>query len=197
MKKISLLTLLSTFLLAACSPVDSVQVFDQKQAAILLHQQYPMQTTQQMIKLSLPNKNHWKKVDMSLGTVGTPIMLIPENENMNNWTQSYRTQIRGLRHDAATDAHSLVRELIAKAKKRCTTTNAEILHEQAASTEYKLKITGCQNETDQVQIGKALNGQDAIYVVYYTAQIDSVKMKQIEQNTQVISAAKLVQSRLH
>lgn len=189
------LTLISTLLLSACSTVDSVQVFDQQQAAILLKQQHQMYPTQQMIKLDLPDKNAWKKVDMSYGTVGTPIMLIPEQQTRETWTQSFRTQIRGRRQTPDITAKHFVREIISAAKANCPAADGEITNEQSNQLEYKLKIQHCDTEPDQIQLGKAFNGEDAIYIVYYTAKTNAVDTQQIVQNAHVINSAKLVKSR--
>lgn len=179
-------------LLSACSSVDSTKVFDQQQAANLLHQSRTTQPTQQMIKIALPDKHNWKRVDMSLGTVGTPIMLIPVNETTTNWNQSIRTKILPFISDKDATAYKFVRNEISNAKSDCKTAEATILSQTDESVFYSIHMNGCDDEKNQTRIGKAITGSDAVYSVYYSAVTGQVNDKQMNRYSQVIKTAQLV-----
>ena len=91
MKKYILL--LTSIFLTACSSIDSMRVFDNQQAARLLRQDYNPHPSKNQIALNLPQRRDWKRIDLSFGTVGTPIMLVPQQEDWHHWTQSVRTKI--------------------------------------------------------------------------------------------------------
>lgn len=192
MKKISAIAIACS--LTACSSVDSVQVFNQQQAAILLSHDHTMQPTRQMIKLPLANKHDWKKIDISYGTIGTPVMLIPTNETRDDWTQSYRTQIRGYRHSPGINAKKMAQQIMADAKQQCTQAAGEVIIDHPSFTEYKLKLSGCHEEQDQIQVGKAFNGSDAVYVVYYSAKTGRASNAEINKNAHAIRYAKLLKN---
>jgi hypothetical protein len=178
-------------LLSACTTLDSVKPFDQQQAATLLHQGRTTQPTQQRIKLSLPNKQQWQRVDMSLGTVGTPIMLIPKQETPDNWNESIRTKIAAYVNDKETTAYKFAREDISLAKAACQQANGDILSVTDQHVIYRIDMSRCSNERDQIQIGNAFNGKDAVYAVYYSAIPSQVSATRIKQLTHVIETAQL------
>jgi hypothetical protein len=179
-------------LLSACSSVDSTKVFNQQQAAILLHQGRTTQPTQQMMKVPLPDKREWKRVDMSLGTIGTPIMLIPANETATNWNQSIRTKILPYISDKDATAHKFVRNEIFNTKSDCKIAEATILSQTDESVFYSIRMSSCNDERNQTRIGKAITGNDAVYSVYYSAITGQVSDKQINRYSQVIKTAQLV-----
>lgn len=181
---------LTTVLLSACSAVDSMKPFDQQQAANLLHENRTAHPTQQMIKLSLPDQSHWKKIDISYGTIGTPVMLVPNHENRDHWTQSFRTKIRAFTDDSDATAIKLAQHEIALSKKQCNSANATILLQTKQSVVYEIKRSHCGNTPDQTLIGKAFNGHDAIYVVYYTQ--DNTVSANFNAYARVVESAKLV-----
>lgn len=190
-KKIIALAYLFT-LLSACSSIDSTKVFDQQQAANLLHQGKTTQPTQQMIQIALPNKHQWKRIDMSLGTVGTPIMLIPSNETTTDWKESVRTEILAFMRDRDATAHKLVQSIITNAKHDCQQAKDTLLSQTDHYVFYRLDLAGCNEEKNQTQIGKAMTGNDAVYLVYYSAIAGEVSAKQLDRFTHVIKNAQLV-----
>lgn len=178
--------------LSACSSVDSVRIFDQQQAEYLIHQNRTSQPTQQRIKISLPKKSEWKKIDLSFGVLGAPVMLVPQNETRTNWSQSIRSNISPLIHSHHVTTIQFVQNKLFAAKQDCQ--KIEIIHLQqiAESVIYRINKMNCYEDKNQLQIGKAFKGRDAIYLVYYSAIDGKVNREQIHQLSQVIETARLV-----
>lgn len=192
-KRIGLPCLLATsLLLTACSPVDSTRVFDQQQAAYMLHEGRTTQPMQERVKLALPNKRQWKQIDLSLGTVGSPIMLIPSHESDSQWTQSIRTQLVPFANDHDATVYRTAKNDMANAGKYCKQTHSDILSLNEREAYYRITLSNCVEEKNQVRYGKAMLGNDAIYVVYYTALPDEVSPQQIQTLANVVKTAKLV-----
>jgi hypothetical protein len=178
--------------LVACSSVDSMKVFDQQQAANLFHQNHTSQPTQQMIKIALPQKNRWQKIDVSYGTIGSPVMLIPEHETLMNWSQSIRTHILPLGRNHKIGINQFIQDEKLAAKQACQ--NVEITEDLQTPTIaiYRIKKANCYAEKSQLQIGKVFTGRDAIYAVYYSAVQEKVSNEEISTFSQVIKTAKLI-----
>jgi hypothetical protein len=193
MKKCVRATLaISTMILSACSPVDSVRVFDNEQAARVLQQHYTARPTRQRIAINSSSMRGWQRIDLSFGTVGSPIMLVPPHQTFSDWTQNIRTQIRAYYHFPDITAKQFVAEQIQQAKQRCAIVDAEILQQSSSYYLYQLNMAQCRNEKNRFLIGKAFNGIDAVYVVYYTAKTDDVTKPEIQKMSRVIMSAKLV-----
>ena len=178
--------------LSACSAVDSTKTFDQQQAAALIHEGRTTYPTKQMIKLSLPNQADWKKMDVSYGTIGSPAMLVPNDESMQHWTQSVRTKIKAYREDPDLTADNFVQSEITRAKNDCSQVRTDYLALSTNTVTYQLSLSGCRNQQNQIQIGKAFAGSDAIYVVYYSAVNGQVSDNEIRKLASAINSAKLV-----
>lgn len=157
-----------SLVLASCSDVDSVRPFDKKQAAVYLKQNRIFKPTQQMIALALPNRQEWQRIDVSLQTVGTPIMLIPKNETQLHWTQSIRTQIRSDERYPSLTADTFISAEAAEEKQFCQLVDGKLLARNKNATLFSLTLKHCSDKPDQQQFGKILKGDDALYMVYYT-----------------------------
>jgi len=158
----------SFVLLSACSPVDSLHPFDQQQAALLLKENSNFYPAQQLISLPLPHRSNWQRIDVSYGTVGTPIMLVPINENERHWTQSIRTQIRSYERYPAVTANHFFYDEMNYERDYCSYVEGNIIEQHKAYDLFSLSLGGCSNQPNQQQYGKIFNGQDAVYVVYYS-----------------------------
>ena len=181
-----------TTLLTACSPVDSTQPFDNQQAANLLKQHANVSPTKQMIALHLPNKRDWRRIDVSYGTLGTPLMLIPNNEDQQNWSESFRTRISDyVNHPGMTPA-GFAEQQISYAKDHCAMANGSITQATKEYVIYQLEMSGCQEEKNQMQIGKALKGSDAVYLVDYSATT-GISKTHFDRIAQVVRSAVLIQ----
>lgn len=191
MKK-SCLVILLLIHLCACSPIDSLKPFDQTQAAKLLLQHSIPIRTQQMIALTLPREQLWLNVDLSQNIQGTPRMLIPCDATIFNWTQSIRTMIWGYINDPSITAIKLVHNQILDAKNDCAQIHANIEVNSTHYIIYHLQFSACRDRKNQMQIGKAFNGVDAIYLVYYSAITGQVTELQFNKMIQVIKHARLV-----
>jgi hypothetical protein len=189
-KKSILLFCLSA--LSACAKVNSVQPFDQEQAAILLQQHYVAKPTQQMIAIALPKGQRWKKIDESRGTIGTPLMLLPANESESSWRESIRTKISGYLNTPQVTPRQFMENEITAAKENCQHVNATELSQQAESLVYSISISGCEHGRDEKQIAKAFKGKDAVYFICYTAISSQVSQKQFNELSQAIKQARLV-----
>ncbi len=180
--------------LSNCSQVDSTKVFDQEQAAYLLNQGSKSYPTKQLVKLSLANKQAWKKIDMSYGTVGSPFMLIPLDATRDSWQQSIRTKISPYAANPDMTADKYVETIIANAKKACQRVSTDHLELNGTTVLYQLSLFHCGDENiTEVQIGKAFKGVDAVYVVYYTAK-SGTSEQQIRQTANTINKATLMKN---
>ncbi len=186
---------LFTFFLLGCSPVDSLKPFDQTQAARVLQQHYTPIPTQQAIIFTLPQKDRWKKIDLSINGSDAPIMLTPINENETNWTESIRTYIIGYHNVPYATPLSLIQKQIENVKSDCTVKNVIIDTQNAQHAFYQMQLCNCVDEQDQIQFGKALRGNDAVYMIYYSAVIDKVSSSEIEKMKQAVKSAILVDRR--
>lgn len=192
MKKI--LLSLSVIFITSCSSVDSMHVFDNQQAANLLKQHLNALPTQERIALNLPNKRNWQRIDLSYGTLGTPIMLIPTNEEPNSWTQSFRSRISGYRTNPTITPEQFATEQVNYAKENCAHTNGGMRESTKAFAIYQIEMSDCRDEQNQTQIGKAMKGSDAVYLVSYSAAT-SVSMAEFDKMARVVKGAQLVVNR--
>ena len=194
MKKFSRIILVLGFtgLLTACSQVDSLQAFDHRQAAYMMHEHLNSTPTKQMIALSLPNKQHWQRIDLSYGTVGSPLMLIPSNESLPHWTESIRTYIRDYGNHPDMNFENFTEQQASEAKKFCTHVSGRVLQQTAEYATYQLDLSDCLNEPNQTRFGKAMKGTDAMYAVYYSAATNVVSSEEIAKMSRVIARARLV-----
>lgn len=188
----SLCTTFLCLLLPACAKVNSVHPFDDKQAAILIQQQYVAKPTQQMIAVTLPHPEQWKKIDKSRGTLGTPLLLIPQHESEHQWSESISTKISGYINTPQMTPLSFVRSEIAIAKENCKQVAVTLLSETAGAVTYRLDKTQCKNDKNEKQIGKAFNGRDAVYFLQYSAQNPQMSQAQFNKMSRVIQTARLV-----
>lgn len=192
MKKILFSFSLIALTTTACSPVDSTKPFDQKQAAAVLCQNYVTKPARQEIEINLPHKRTWKRIDNSLNSGGTPLMLIPKNESEAYWTESIRTNIAGYVNEPDITADKYVQRLFQRTKADCKDIHAVILSNTEKSTSFLLDMSSCRHHKNQTQIGKAFNGVDAVYMVRYSALYHQVSEKEFADMTRAIKNAKLV-----
>jgi len=186
--KSNLLLFLSC-LIIACSPVDSTKVFDQEQTAKLLHQHHAIQPMRSSITLNLP-KQTWRRIDISSGTIGSPIMLIPANDSATHWQQSIRTQLLPFMIMKDASLLAFFNQTLAELQRNCQHVQSTILEQTSRTLIYRFTLNNCYDEENQTQIGKAFVGEDAIYAVYYSAT-PAIPEQQINQFAQVITSAKL------
>jgi hypothetical protein len=179
-------------LLSACSPVDSIKPFDNEQAARVLQQNYTAHPTKNRIAVTLPNRSQWKRVDLSFGTIGSPMMLVPANEDLSNWTQSIRTKIVDSYHFPEMTAKQFADIQIGWAKEHCAASSGTIVENTPGYSFYRLTMASCHGEKDQTQVGKAFNGKDGVYLVLYSAEQGRVDAATAAKMEKVIRQAKLV-----
>lgn len=186
------LTFASISLLCACSTVDSLKPFDHEQAAHILKQNYVSKPTRQAIVLHLPNKKHWQRIDVSYKTIGTPIMLIPYDEDRNHWHESIRSSLANYIVNPNMTPEQFVAKRIKHAKTHCSVANATILKSSTQMVAYQLVMKQCDHEPDQLQIGKAMSGADAIYHVYYSVLASPTAEMALRNHAGIIESARLV-----
>lgn len=187
-----LLCTLFIFILSGCSSIDSTQVFDQRQAAQLLNQGSSVQRTQQRIQLTSLNKAYWQRIDMSYGTVGSPVMLIPANETRDTWQQSIRTKIKPFVADATMNAEKWVHADIEFARQHCQRVDTDYVTAIGRDVSYQIHLSQCRDDVIAgTQIGKAFMGKDAVYVVYYTATVNA-NADDVQRGVKIIKNARLV-----
>lgn len=178
--------------LSACSPVNSLKPFDQQQAALVLQQNYNPQPAKERIKLALPKNKPWQRIDLSLGTLGTPIMLVPPGQTDHHWNESFISEIRPYLFHPNITAEKYMRERIESVKNDCSQVNIQTSEYTKQTATFTLQLLGCHYLPDQTQVTKAFTGIDAVYVVRYAALTNTVKPSTMITMTQVIKTATLV-----
>jgi len=182
--------ILLTILLLGCSPINSVQPFDQQQAAQILKNDYVTQPAKQKIALDLPGDQKWKSLQTDANKNNR--LLLPENNSLANWQQSIRTSITGYLDEPKINAKKIVLREIKNAYQQCQRVNASVLKETANYLIYKIDMAGCEHQPNQIQIGKTFNGSDAVYTVYYSAQTNQIATAQLILMSHVIKKSQLV-----
>lgn len=182
----------SVLFLSACSPINSLKPFDRQQASVLLKSNYISLPAKQKIAINLPNSDHWKRIDLSLNGNGTPLMLVPQGQSEEYWTESIRTNIRVYRNEPDITAEKFSQQQIDRTKKDCLLMNSITLRETEKSITYLIDMAGCRHDRNQTQIVKAFNGIDGVYVVRYSSLSQKVSDQEFSQMTRVIKNAQLV-----
>lgn len=190
MKRLGLLLLIIE-MLSACSPINSMQPFDHQQAAILLQQFETSRPSKQSITIELPKTQKWKKVDLSLNHKGAPILLIPEEDSPFHWHESIQTKIISYQNDPTVTAKSLFLKQETLLQAYCQIAHTSLREENAVAVYFESRATHCENSTDLFIAGKIFNGEDGVYMVYYSARYLPTD-KQITLMTHVIASAELV-----
>lgn len=176
-----------SILLAACSSIDSTRPFDEEQAARLIRQDCYVRPARQRIAIRLPSKDKWQRIDLSRGTVGSPVMFIPRCESEACWTESVRTEFLSYETDYNAMPMKLI-DQVAQGNLACKNVKPMVLSQSHSAVIYRLQ---CDK---QVQYGKAFNGKDAVYMVYYTADTGAVNTSQISRMQHAIAVAELTRN---
>lgn len=177
--------------LSACSPVNSLTPFDQKQAALVIQQNYTPRPAKQRISIALPKHTHWQRIDLSRGTLGTPIMLVPPGQNADDWHESIITGIRPYIFHTDMTADKFMRKQIRLAKKNCKQVRVQIAASNAQTAIFALKLADC-TYANQTQITKALTGIDAVYTVRYAVVENAVTQTTFDNMAAAIKTATLI-----
>lgn len=186
MKKIFLFLMITN--LSACAAVDSVQVFDKKQAANMLKNKYVKIPAKQMIKLALPREQAWKTVKRN----SSIILLRHPEETTSCWTETIQGQASAYARERSMTAAKFIETAFEDASSHCQKTCGQIITKNPLYITYKLTLSNCNKEKNQTQIGKAFNGIDAVYLVRYAAISGKVSEMQVNKMTRSIMTAKLV-----
>lgn len=186
-----ILAIVMTSTLCACSGVNSVQPFDQEQAAIWAAQNPAPRRTQDTIALQIPKQPAWRKVDLSFEQMGAPLMFIPADEELANWHESIRGKIFLYHDNEALTINQFFAHEIKTAQKWCQV-NGKILSQSKNSVFYLINLTHCTNQDSAVMVGKAFQGNDAIYVVYYTNRNQPITPAKLQFMSDLIANAQLV-----
>lgn len=181
---------LNLIFLSACSPINSVQPFDEKQAELILKNDYTTKAAQEKIEIALPNAEDWKKINVVKNKKN--IMFVPVNENSDHWTQSIRTQSIAYLDEPKITAKKMVLNEIKEAYEHCKQVKAMVIKQTPSFVTYKLDLAYCDDSPNQIQIGKAFNGSDAVYTVFYSALVEHIPSTELQQMSQTIKRAQLV-----
>ena len=187
-----LCVLLMCLLLSACSPINSLQPFNQEQAALVLKSDYVTQPAQEKIEIVLPDEDNWKKINIVKNKKN--LMFIPRNENIDSWKQSIRTQIIAYLDEPKISAKKMVLSEMRFAYNHCKQVKAMLIKQTASFVTYKLDMHHCDEQADQIQVGKIFNGVDAVYMVYYTALSNQTSSIQLQQMSEMIKTTQLVKA---
>ena len=187
-----LCVLLMCLLLTACSPINSLQPFNQEQAALVLKSDYVTQPAQEKIEIALPDEENWKKINIVKNKKN--LMFIPRDENVDSWKQSIRTQIIAYLDEPKISAKKMVLSEMRFAYNHCKQVKAMLIKQTASFVTYKLDMHHCDDQADQIQVGKIFNGVDAVYMVYYTALSNQTSSIQLQQMSEMIKTTQLVKA---
>lgn len=168
MKRMLVTSACISAMLSGCSSVNSLQPFNQRQAALMLQQNHIFHPSEQVIGIALPHITSWKRIDLSYNTVGTPFMYVPIGENRKVWTQSIRTQIRDYLRYPHINANRFFYDEMNYQKAYCASVTGNIIVQRSDYDLYQMTLSDCHNQPNQQQYGKIFNGKDAVYVVYYS-----------------------------
>lgn len=195
MRQINFLLVFSItgLLLTACSPINSLQPFDQQQAELLLKNDSTIQPAEQKIEINLPQKETWQKTNMVKDKRN--LMFIPANESEQHWTQSIRSEAISYSDEPKMTAKRMVLNEMKYASEHCKV-NAVLTKQTTTFITYKLDLRNCDNQADQIQIGKAFNGSDGVYLIYYTAISGEAASSQLEEMSVAVKSAELRNERL-
>src|SRR3990167_4617667 len=111
-------------LLAACSPINSLQPFDQQQAETILKNDYTTQPGAQKIELSLSQAN-WE--DYHPNKDKRNLMLFPRGESEAQWTQSVQTEVVAYLDEPKITAKKMALNKMKYAYDHCRRVNAMII----------------------------------------------------------------------
>lgn len=182
---------IADMVISACSPVNSLQPFDDAQADKLVQENYVKIPARHMISIVLPPDQKWKKIIMPMENGGM-VMMIPAGENETQPSQSIKTMLVSKRAHPAMTAEKLVQLEFERAGNDCKQIGPEIIEKSSQFISYRLDKTGCHEQPEMKEIGKAFNGGDGVYVVWYSAMKNKVSGRQFSLISRVISAAQLV-----
>ncbi|OGT42683.1 MAG: hypothetical protein A3F13_09475 [Gammaproteobacteria bacterium RIFCSPHIGHO2_12_FULL_40_19] len=121
-------------------------------------------------------------------------MFIPRDENVDSWKQSIRTQIIAYLDEPKISAKKMVLSEMRFAYNHCKQVKAMLIKQTASFVTYKLDMHHCDDQADQIQVGKIFNGVDAVYMVYYTALSNQTSSIQLQQMSEMIKATQLVKA---
>lgn len=183
--------------MTACSPVNSVEPFDQKQAETLLREHYTSARSEQMVALVLPQKNRWKKVDLSLEQKGAPVMLVPRYENTEHWSESIRTFILSNQNRPDATPKMAGQKQIENSRSTCQACYGGLINASDNSALYELHLSHCDDHQQEIQYGKTIKGKDAIYTVYYSADPAVISPNQLRRMQHAIQSAYLIDNPEH
>src|SRR3990167_318059 len=188
--KNSLISLLILCLMvSACSPINSLQPFDQQQAEMVLKNDYVIRPAAQKIELSLLQQD-WE--DDHPDKNKRNLMLFPRGESATRWTQSVQTEVVAYLDEPKITAKKMALNKMKYAYDHCRRVNAMIIKQTTTFVTYKVDMMNCDNQPNQIQIGKTFNGIDAVYTVYYSALSNQVSSSQLQEMAQMIKTARLV-----
>lgn len=173
--------------LSACSSIDSMRPFDAEQARILIESSFTSKPAQQRIILDLPRNQTWKKVSSTTDRTLPVVRLIPADSNLSQWQESIQTNIQSYLTHHGLSAASYAQDDINFYRGLCHVSSG-IVKESKWAVTYQLKLSACKNMPAQIQVVKAFNGSDAVYVVRYVA-LAGVSATQIKKMSETISSA--------
>ena len=177
--------------LSSCSSVNSVAPLDQQQIANLLDENSVSFHAKEKIAFDLPQPSYWQKLDLSSNHRGTPVAYIPRHENLGNWSERINTYIGSYALQPNLTLAQTIQMIAKRASNHCEHADTETFDETKSSMMYRINMTNCEQHENQVEIGKAMKGTDAIYILRYTAVMSRVSSKRVDEMHAVIQNAKL------
>lgn len=162
----------------ACSPIDSVSVFDDCQASLLIHKSMHRVRAKQSVAVKIPKQ--WSHVE------GQPTYLVPRGPNP--WHESINTNAAAYCNNIGITPYKFLQREIEVANEHCKTVTVDIIPDRDA-LRYRLIQCDCDFPSrDQWQMNKIFAGGDAIYQIRYAADLCIPKARQIEMSTVIKTA---------
>jgi hypothetical protein len=170
-------------LLLGCSPINSLQVFDDCQAYILVTNSSTLKPAREMVILRLPSREQWRKIIKPANLPDVQTLLVRGNENNIFWHESIQTKAKS-HYNYPMTLNAFVKDEISLAALTCRG-QGKILAQTSSYIVYKLE---CDR---RIEIGKAWNGIDAFYLLKYVIYQKVISQVDIEKISRVIEGAEL------
>ena len=98
--------------------------------------------------------------------------IIPQNENIDNWTKMITIQFYSGRKD---DPEKFEKALEASMKKRCKETIWKVINKDNKSILYEWSINNCAPNPDQHEISRIFLGNDGLHRAAYTEKVENMQ----------------------
>jgi hypothetical protein len=184
------LFLLVMMLLTGCAKINSLAPFDAQQARLLLNADAQTTRTRQGIVFSLPATG-WEKVTAQ-GQNTTQLRFV-----RRSGFAAIKTTLFSASQFPLLSMQDVISARFAAARTACRGATLEKLVQQVRFIVYRINYEACAATADHVEIGKVFRGEEAIYLIYYSALLGETTLTERDRMQRVIARSELVQDTPH